>query len=132
MLRALNKTATAYPELSRAEALAQHVRLLAAACRRSITLPGVPSAVRMCEKIGIFPTTFQPLHWAMAAGADRVTPEMLAHMAAKVVCLGALRGEHSLKVARSAKTPPLSLQTCRALGNNFPWGMGRSVAKLYC
>jgi len=92
LLRALSKTATKFPELSRADALSQHVRLMAAAGRKSVTLCGLLSAVRMCEKVGILPPTVRPIHWAMSAGADKLyqrpspsptwaTPAMLHLMA---------------------------------------------------
>ena len=91
MLCALSKTTTMYPDLSRPAALAQHIRLRAVAGRRSVTLQGLISGVRMCEKVGIVPPTAQPIHWAMAAWADRMyqhpspsrvwaTPTMFAHM----------------------------------------------------
>ena len=52
--------------------LAQHIRLLAAQGRKSVTIRGLLSAVRLCEKITFIPPTVSPIHWAMSAGADRI------------------------------------------------------------
>ena len=95
LLRGLSDTATKYLELNRSQTLAQHLQLLGAQGKKSVTLRGLVSGVRLCEKIGLITPTVCPIHWDMSAGPDRTydhpapapvwgTPLMLAHMAAKV------------------------------------------------
>ena len=71
LLRGLSVTATKYPELNGSQTLAQHLRLLAAQGKKSVTLRGLVSGVRPCEKIGLISPTVCPIYWAMSAGADR-------------------------------------------------------------
>ena len=48
----LSVTATKYRELNRSQPLAQHLRLMAAQGKKSVTMRGLVSGVRRCEKIG--------------------------------------------------------------------------------
>ena len=146
LLRGLSVTATKYPEFTRAQVLAQHIRLLAAQGRKSVTIRGLLSAVRLCEKITLIPPTVSPIHWAMSAGADRIyehpapspvwgTPAMLAHMAAHVdtdlafVTLGlaVLSVCHLLRVGEVASIRKSDLCTERRLSFYHSKGANRWI-----
>jgi hypothetical protein len=71
LLRGLSVTATKYPELNISQTLAQHLQLMAAQGKKSATLRGLVSGVRLCAKIGLISPTVCPIHWAMSAGTDR-------------------------------------------------------------
>ena len=146
LLKGLSVTATKYPEFTKAQVLAQHIRLLAAQGRKSVTIRGLLSAVRLCEKIKLIPPTVSPIHWAMSAGADRIyehpapspvwgTPAMLAHMAAHVdtdlafVTLGlaVLSVCHLLRVGEVASITKSDLCTERRLSFYHSKGANRWV-----
>ena len=78
-LRALGRTALLHHEATAAEALAVHITTMAAQGRRSTTLRGVVSSVRMAERLEVVPPTV-PLHWLLCEAADKLYCPRLATM----------------------------------------------------
>ena len=58
-------------QLSRFQILSQHLRLLGAQGKKSVTLRGVVTTVRLCEKVAVISPTVSPIQWAMFVGADK-------------------------------------------------------------
>ena len=73
-LRGAGRARLLYAEQSRAGALSQHVVHLAATGKSSTALRGTILAVRMAEKLQLLWPTVGPIHWAIAAGVGRTTP----------------------------------------------------------
>ena len=64
-LRSLGRTALLRHEKTTAEALAIHLTKMAAEGRRSATLRGVVSSIRMVKRLELVPTRVRPLHWLL-------------------------------------------------------------------
>ena len=128
-----------YPELNPSQTLVQHIRLMAAQGKQSVTLCGLVSRIRLCEEIGLISPTVFPIHWAMSAGTDMRyaqpapapvwgAPLMLAHKVARVaseldfitVGLAVISVCHLLSVGEVSSIRRCDVSTFRRIHSTTP------------